>query len=253
MVPLFTDFWKQARVVGRTIDKSFLHIRGTHDEAIGIMARTERRLERIQGLEEQERAQPFMSRVLSLFQPEPPSPFVLARERYLAHLDRLKDNVDKLIVDNKSVLDSLEDLNDKLIVMGDYIAEDNQELHDSQPSLKTGFLNKIRPNTPALQKIESSLATLDEVNPVCEYAVAVFDASLVRLQRMRAELDDLRERIVTEEVVVEEAKEIASLESQIFMVRKGLTRLQESKVKAEKIKEKYREDLHEQLDASFNT
>ncbi len=253
MIPLFTDFWKQTRVAGRNIEKFFSQTRRTHDLALGIMARTEHRLERIQELEEQERTQPFMSRVLSVLQSEPPSPFVLVRDEYLAHLDCLKDNVEKLIVENKMVLHSLEDLNNKLSAMDNYIAKDNQGLQDSRLRLKTGLLNKIRPNTPALQKIGSLLATVDEVNSVREYGVGVFDASLVRLQKMSAELDDLRERIFTEEVSVEEAKEIASLKLQIFMVRKCLTRMQESRATTEKMKEKYREDLHKQLDESFNT
>lgn len=251
LVPLFTDFWQEARVVGRNIDRFFLSVRRTHDSAMDIMRETKKRLERIQGLEEQERTQHLMSRALSLLQPAPPSPFVLVREEYLAHLNHLKDVVAKLIAENRLILTSLEGLNDKLFKMGDYIAKDKQELHDSQLRLKTGLLNKVRPKTSALQGIESSLAIVDELDPVRKQGIAVFDACLVRLQKMCADLDDLRARIVMEVVVVEEVPEIAPLESHIFMVSNGLSRMAESKVKADKTTSKFREDMHRQIDESF--
>ena len=253
MVPLLTDFWKQARVVGKNIDRFFLHVGRTHDLAIGIMVRTEQRLQQIKELDEQDRTQSFLGHAWSLIRPEPPSPFVLVREEYLGHLDRLKGNVDQLIVENKLVLDSMEDLDDKLFVMGDFVMEDKHKTRNSQRDLKAGILNKILPDTPALRKIESSLAVLDEVTSVHEYGAAVFAASLVRLQGLSAELDDLRERIVIEEAGIEEAEGIASIESQVLMVRKGLGRMQDSKARAGQMRQKYRDELHEQLDRNFHT
>lgn len=251
LAPLFTEFHQRARDAGVDVQRFFSHLGRTYDMAIGITAMTEKRLQEIQASEDHPSSNPsFVSQALTLFRPAPQDAHALVRSEYLSHLDRLKGTVDTLIAENHIVCGNLDSLENILYTIHDHATTDELEISATKTSLESRFLALFRIHAPQLRRLQSSLETLDVLNGAREFANAQLTGSLQQLKDLSMELEDLRERIVDHEALIE-ADDVATLEFQVSMIQKSLSHMRAGKEKTATAKTKYLRDLQGQIDDNF--
>ena len=160
---------------------------------------------------------------LAPFQPLKFTENVLLNQ-YIEHTRIVSDEIEALIVEAQALLYVLQNLEDRLDVIHGIALRDNIHAQGQKDEILSQLWTLLGGNRAALGKFNSQLKLLRQVGEYRKVAWAHVSGTIIRLQAMGAELEELRERVGSAELL-KDRKEIP-LSVHLESIRLGVERLE---------------------------
>ncbi|KAL8693497.1 MAG: hypothetical protein Q9218_001686 [Villophora microphyllina] len=139
----------------------------------------------------------------SLLAPFQPVPFTEATvlQQYTAHTRAVEGEINHLIDEAQALLMVLRNLDDRLDVIHGISVRDNLHAQGSKEETMSHLWTMLGGNRRELGKYNNQIKLLSQVNTYRQSAIAHVAGTMLKLQAMGAELEELRERVGTVELV----------------------------------------------------
>lgn len=192
----FDGFVETARIASYDLQKFNSHVGRGVDNILATARWTKRVLD---GIAERDASQGaisslFHDKLLAPFQPVKFTEDALL-DQYLQHTRVVEDEINRLVVEAQALLLVLQNLEDRLDVIHGIAVRDNLHAQGGRNEVLSQLWTMLGGNRSKLGKFESQLRLLDQVNTYRQNAIAHVSGTLIRLQSMGAELEELRERV----------------------------------------------------------
>jgi hypothetical protein len=192
----FDGFVETARITSYDLQKFNSHVSRGVDNILATARWTKRVLA---GIAEHDASQGAISsfinaKLLAPFQPIKFTEDALL-DQYLQHTRVVEDEVNRLVVEAQALLLVLQNLEDRLDVIHGIAVRDNLHAQGGRNEVLSQLWTTLGGNRSKLGKFNSQLRLLDQVNTYRQNAIAHVSGTLIRLQGMGAELEELRERV----------------------------------------------------------
>ena len=192
----FDGFIETARIASYDLQKFNSHVGRGVDNILATARWTKRVLE---GIAERDGSRGaisafFNDRLLAPFQPIRFTEDALL-DQYIQHTRVVEEEINRLVVEAQALLLVLQNLEDRLDVIHGIAVRDNQHARGSREEVLSQLWTMLGGNRSKLGKFDSQLRLLGQVNTYRQNAIAHVSGTLVRLQGMGAELEELRERV----------------------------------------------------------
>ncbi|KEF55418.1 uncharacterized protein A1O9_08168 [Exophiala aquamarina CBS 119918] len=234
----FDGFIETARMASYDLQKFNSHV----GRGVDIVLSTARWTQRV--LDDMDLKQVSRGVVPSFFQdtllaPFKPVQFTEHRllDQYIKHTRIVSDEIDRLIDEAQALLLILQNLEDRLEVIHSVAMHDNIAAQASKDEILTHLWTLLGGNRAKLGKYNNQLTLLRQVGQYRKVAWAHITATILTLQRMGTELEELRTRVGSAELLREQ-KEIP-LSVHIESIRLGVERLEEGRTRARELEEKH--------------
>ena len=136
----------------------------------------------------------FNERLLAPFQPIKFTEDALLAQ-YIQHTHAVEEEINRLVMEAQALLLVLQNLEDRLDVIHGIAVRDNLHVQGSRAEVLSQLWTMLGGNRSKLGKFDSQLRLLGQVNTYRQNAIAHVSGTLVRLQTMGAELEELRESV----------------------------------------------------------
>ena len=170
----------------------------------------------------------FLSNNLNVFAPF--QPVALSRDllldQYLKHTTAIEDQIATLILEAQSLLHILDNLDNRLDVIAGIATRDGLKAEENRDELFAYLWTKLGGNRSSVRKLEAQIDLLRNVGQYRRIAWAHVTSTIVKLQAIRDNLEDLRERVSMPETV---GTEKVPLEVHIGAINLGIQRLEEQR------------------------
>ncbi|KAK5170876.1 uncharacterized protein LTR77_004020 [Saxophila tyrrhenica] len=213
-----SDLSKFNSRIGRAVD----HILSTNRWTLGV----------IDGIRSEEAGSGSISKffnshlnIFAPFQPVSLSRDVLL-DQYLRHTGAVEEQIVALINEAQALLGILENLDGRLEVIADISTRDGLKARDNKDELFAYLWTKLGGNRSSVKKLEAQLQLLRDVGQYKRIAWAHVTTTIVKLQAIRDNLEDLRERVAMPETV---GTDKVPLEVHIDAINLGIERLEEQR------------------------
>ena len=225
----FDGFVQTARQASDDLSKFNTHIGGAVDRILSINRWT---LNTIDGVKAREEGlgsiSAFFQDHLNIFAPF--QPVQLSRDilldQYLRHTDLVEEKILALIDEAFALLGILENLDDRLDVIGDIATRDGVKAEGAKDELLSSLWTYLGGNRSSMSKVRKQIELLNSVGSYRKIAWAHVNTTILKLQAIRDQLEDLRERVASPETV---GVEKVPLEVHISSVNLGIERLEEQR------------------------
>ncbi|ERF75530.1 hypothetical protein EPUS_08435 [Endocarpon pusillum Z07020] len=147
--------------------------------------------------------------------------------QYIEHTRIVSDEIETLIAEAQALLYVLQNLEDRLDVIHGITLRDNIHAQGQKDEILSQLWTLLGGNRAALGKYNSQLKLLRQVGEYRKIAWAHVSGTIIRLQAMGAELEELRERVGSAELL-EGRKEIP-LSVHLESIRLGVERLEKGR------------------------
>ncbi|KAL8874104.1 MAG: hypothetical protein Q9174_000508 [Haloplaca sp. 1 TL-2023] len=121
--------------------------------------------------------------------------------QYTEHTRLVEAEINRLIDEAQALLLVLRNLDDRLDVIHGVAIRDDKNAHISKEEIMSQLWTMLGGNRKALGKLDSQIKLLGQVNVYRQTAIAHVAGTMLKLQAMGAELEELRERVGTVELV----------------------------------------------------
>lgn len=148
----------------------------------------------------------------------------LMMEQYLRHTATIQDEIDALIVEAQVLLRILNNLDERLDVIGDIAARDGIKAQVNQDELFANLWTWIGGNKQGVDRTKRQLTLLGNVSTYRKLAIAHVTGTIIKLQDIAANLEDLRERVTAPEILG--TREGMPLSMHIGQIQLGVERLE---------------------------
>lgn len=165
-------------------------------------------------------------------------------DQYIQHTRVVEEEIQRLVTEAQSLLFVLHNLEDRLDVIHSIAIRDDIHAKTSREELFGQLWTKLGGNGKKVAKFNSELRLLSQMNIYRKNAIAQVSGTMIQLQKMGAELEDLRSRVGDVELVG--GKMGVPLSVHIENIELGIERLEEGREKAKRLD---REDLVRGVDA----
>ncbi|KAK3681537.1 hypothetical protein LTR37_020863 [Vermiconidia calcicola] len=176
----------------------------------------------------------FFANNLNIFAPF--QPVSLSRDvlldQYLRHTSAVEEQILNLINEAQALLGILDNLDSRLDVIRDIATRDGIEANRSKDELFAYLWTKLGGNRSSVAKLNSQLQLLRNVGDYRRIAWAHVTNTIVKLQAIRDNLEDLRERVAMPETI---GAEKVPLEVHIDAINLGIERLEEQRDSSRKL------------------
>lgn len=231
MVLEFDGFIETARIASYDLQKFNSHIGRGVDIVLSTARWTERVLDDM-ALKQSTRGliPGFISdKLLAPFQP---LRFTESRllDQYIKHTRVISEEIEQLLVEAQALLMVLQNLEDRLDVIHGIAMRDNIHAQGSKDEVLSQLWTILGGNRGALGKYNNQLRLLREVGSQRKVAWAHVSGTILKLQAMGAELEELRERVGSAELLREKAD--IPLAVHLESIRLGVERLEEGRKRA---------------------
>jgi hypothetical protein len=178
----------------------------------------------------------FPSIISNLFLPFQPVPFTpsLLLDQYITHTRIISDEIANLISEAQALLLILQSLEDRLDVIHAISLTTRQSAQVSKDEVLSHIWTMVGGNRQQLAKYNKQLNLLRHVGEYRKIAFAHVSATVLKLQAMGAELEELRTRVGAAEFQKDVGREVP-LEVHIESIRMGVARLEEGREKAREV------------------
>lgn len=239
----FDGFIETARIASYDLQRFNSHVGRGVDNILATARWTKRVLD---GIAERDASQGALSwfvndKVLSPFQPVKFTEDVLL-EQYIQHTRAVEEEVNRLVSEAQAVLSVLQNLEDRLDVIHGIVLRDNLHTKGGRDEVMKQLWTTLGGNRNKLGKFDSQLRLLEQVNTYRQNAIAHVAGTLIRLQSMGAELEELRERVG--------GVELLPIRLHIENIEMGVDRLERGRKGA---KELENEEMRKTLDRGKGT
>ena len=202
--------------VGRTVDKVLLTARWTQralDDIAGPNG-TRGRIGR------------FVSTVLAPFQPVKYTEDVVL-DQYIKHSDAVQNEISDLLGEAQAVFALLRSLEETLDAVHGIAVRDTQYAEASRDEVLALLWTKLGGNSKQVNKFESDLRTLKKIATYGQAAYTHIAAAVLKLQAMSAEIDQLKERLVSVDPIP--GRPEIPLSIHLENIQMGVQRLEEAR------------------------
>ncbi|KAL8663064.1 MAG: hypothetical protein Q9202_004204 [Teloschistes flavicans] len=198
----FNGFIETAGIASSDLQKFNSHVGRGVDNILATARWTKRVLD---GVAEQHSSRGLIPSFItnSLLAPFQPVHFTEATvlQQYTAHTRAVEGEINHLIDEAQALLMVLRNLDDRLDVIHGISIRDNLHAQGSKEETMSHLWTMLGGNKKALGRYDSQIKLLGQVNMYRQSAIAHVAGTMVKLQAMGAELEELRERIGTVELV----------------------------------------------------
>lgn len=192
----FNGFIETARIASGDLQKFNSHVGRSVDNIIATARWTKRVLDGI-ALRDISRgaiAAFFNDKLLAPFQPLKFTESALL-DQYILHTKIVEEEIKRLVDEAQALLLVLQNLEDRLDVIHGIAVRDDLHAQSSRAEVLSQLWTKIGGNRTKLGKFNSQLSLLVQVNTYRKSAIAHVSGTIVKLQGMGTELEELRERV----------------------------------------------------------
>lgn len=116
-------------------------------------------------------------------------------DQYIQHTRIVEEEIHRLIAEAQALLLVLQNLEDRLDVIHGIAVRDDLHAQGSRAEILSQLWTKVGGNRARLGKFNSQLRLLGQVNTYRQSAIAHVSGTMIKLQGMGAELEELRERV----------------------------------------------------------
>lgn len=234
----FDGFVETARIASLDLTKFNSHVGRGVDNILATARWTQRVLDGI-ALRDASRGAVqsfFNDRLLAPFQPLKFTEETLL-DQYIQHTRIVEDEIRRLIDEAQALLLVLQNLEDRLEVIHGIVARDNIHIEGSKGEVLLQLWTMLGGNRNKLGKFDSQLRLLQQVNEYRQSAFAHVGGTILKLQAMGAELEELRERVGSAELLRDRAH--IPLSVHIENIQLGVERLELGRMNANKVKDEH--------------
>ena len=236
----FDGFIETARIVSFDLQKFNSHVGRGVDNILATARWTKRVLD---GIAEQDAGRGAFSsfisdKVLAPFQPVKFNEDMLL-DQYLQHTRVIEEEVTRLTEEAQALLMILNNLEDRLDVIHGVAIKDDIKARGSKEEVLSQLWTMLGGNRSKLGKFDSQLRLLGQVNAYRQNAIAHVSGTLVKLQAMGADLEELRERVGGVELLG--TKGPMSLRLHIDNIEMGVDRLEKGRQSARQLESEERQ------------
>lgn len=234
MVLEFDGFIETARIASYDLQKFNSHIGRGVDIVLSTARWTERVLDDM-ALKQSTRGliPGFINdKLLAPFQP---LQFTESRllDQYIKHTRVISEEIEQLLAEAQALLLVLQNLEDRLDVIHGIAMRDNIHAQGSKDEVLSQLWTLLGGNRGALGKYNNQLRLLREVGSQRKVARAHVSSTILKLQAMGAELEELRERVGSAELLRDRAN--IPLAVHLESIRLGVERLEDGRKKAREL------------------
>jgi DnaJ-domain-containing protein 1 len=185
----------------------------------------------LSGISEKEASVGAVGRVLNqltgAFVAQPPTLQRQIFDQYVLHVSKNKDEITGLIQTAQALLLVLQNLDERLGTIYEIATNDDQTITSRQEELLSSLWTKLGGNRGDVKANTKSLNLLSNISAYRKRAVNHVTDTLLKLQEIQAELENLREGVAAPEILGYSSG--YSLEFHIDTIGKGVERLQVSR------------------------
>ncbi|KAL8760838.1 MAG: hypothetical protein Q9184_002997 [Pyrenodesmia sp. 2 TL-2023] len=222
----FTGFIETAGIASSDLQKFNSHVGRAVDNILATARWTKRVLD---GVAMQHKSRGMVSAFFNdkLLAPFQPLKFTEATvlHQYTEHTRAVENEINRLIDEAQALLSVLHNLDDRLDVIHGVAVRDNLHTQGSREEVMSHLWTMLGGNRKALGKFESQMRLLKQVNTYRQTAIAHVAGTMLKLQAMGAELEELRARAGTVELVGE--RKGLPLIAHIESIELGVERLEQ--------------------------
>ncbi|KPI39050.1 uncharacterized protein AB675_4458 [Cyphellophora attinorum] len=236
----FDGFIETARAASFDLQKFNSHVGRAVDVTLSTARWTERILDDM-AQKNREASNTLVPRfVKNLMTPFTPVPFTKSRllDQYLVHTNLISEEIAKLIDEAQALLLVLQSLEDRLEVIHSISFSSSQNAQVSKDEILSHLWTMVGGNRAQLSKYNKHLRLLSQVGEYRTAAFAHVSGTILKLQAMGAELEELRTRVDAAGLEKQVRKEV-SLEVHLESIRLGVERLEDGRAKAREVEKGY--------------
>lgn len=230
----FDGFIETARITSYDLQKFNSHVGRGVDNILATARWTKRVLDGIAERDESQGAIAsfFNDKLLAPFQPIKFTEDALL-DQYIQHTRVVEEEINRLVMEAQALLLVLQNLEDRLDVIHGIAVRDNLHAKSSREEVLSQLWTMLGGNRSKVGKFDSQLRLLGQVNTFRQNAIAHVSGTLVRLQGMGAELEELRERVGRVDLLG--GKGSVPLSLHIENIEMGVERLEQGRKGAKEI------------------
>jgi len=234
----FDGFIETARIASYDLQKFNSHVGRGVDNILATARWTKRVLDGIAARDGSRGAlQSFITdHVLAPFQPLKFTEDALL-DQYIQHTRIVEDEIHRLIAEAQALLLVLQNLEDRLDVIHGIATRDNTHAQLSKDEILSQLWTQLGGNRSKLGKYDSQLRLLQHVGEYRRTAWAHVSGTILKLQAMGAELEELRERVGSAELLRDRAH--VPLSVHIENIELGVERLEAGRNQAKRVENEY--------------
>ncbi|KAJ9613046.1 hypothetical protein H2200_002987 [Cladophialophora chaetospira] len=236
MVLEFDGFVETARIASYDLQKFNSHVGRGVDIVLSTARWTQRVLDDMAHKQSSRGIIPafIQDKILAPFKPVQFTEAMLL-DQYIQHTRIVSDEIERLIEEAQALLLVLQNLEDRLDVIHAIAMHDNIAAQAGKDEILSHLWTLLGGNRAKLGKFNNQLTLLRQVGQYRKVAWAHVSATILKLQAMGAELEELRTRVSSAEVL-RGHKEIP-LAVHVENIRLGVQRLEEGRDKARKLEQ----------------
>ena len=192
----FDGFIETARIASYDLQKFNSHVGRGVDNILATARWTKRVLDDIADRDASQGALSyvFKSKILAPFQPVKYREDALLNQ-YIQHTRTVEDEINRLVAEAQALLAVLQNLEDRLDVIHGIAIRDNLHAQGGKSEVLSQLWTMLGGNRGKLGKFDTQLRLLGQVNSYRQEATSHVTGTLIRLQSMGAEIEELRERV----------------------------------------------------------
>ncbi|KAL1304301.1 hypothetical protein AAFC00_000705 [Neodothiora populina] len=227
----FTGFIDTARQASKDLSRYNTRIGRGVDK---ILTTNKWTLQVISGVADDEAHRGSISRLMSninIFTPFLPAQQMtqeLLVEQYLRHTATIQTEIEALIIEAEALLIVLDNLDNRLQLIGDIAVRDGAKIQDNKDELLANLWTWLGGNQNSVARLNSKLQLLNDVSTYRKLATAHVAGTVVKLQAISNNLEDLRHRVGQPEAVG--VLDGLPLEMHIEHIRQGVERLEQIRI-----------------------
>jgi hypothetical protein len=234
----FDGFIETARIASYDLQKFNSHVGRAVDNVLATARWTQRVLDDMAFKQSSRGMVPsfITDKLLAPFQPMQFTESKLL-DQYIRHSGIVSEEIEKLIEEAQALLLILQNLDDRLDVIHGIAFRDDAEIQGSKDEILSQLWTKLGGNRAALGKFNKQLQLLQHVGEYRKVALAHVSGTILRLQAMGAELEELRERVGSAEVLRDRTD--IPLSVHLESIRLGVERLEQGRQAAREIEKRH--------------
>ncbi|EDU47710.1 hypothetical protein PtrSN002B_004833 [Pyrenophora tritici-repentis] len=240
----FNYFVLTANTASRELSRFNTQIGGASDR---LVAANQWTMNVLSGIRDQDASTGIASRVIDqvvgTFVAGPPTLQERIYDQYIVHLGRNKEEITKLISKAQALLIILNSLDDRLEAILEIATRDDQTVTRNQEELLASLWTKLGGNRTNVAANAKALNLLSNISAYRKKAVMHVTQTLLKLQEIQDELENLREGVAAPEILGFRGD--LPLEYHINAIGKGIERLQISRGEHMRVEaETYKKLMH---------
>lgn len=243
----FDGFIETARIASYDLQKFNSHVGRSVDNILATARWTKRVLD---GIADRDGSLGTITSFFTnkLFAPFQPLKFTedILLDQYIQHTRVVEQEIHRLIAEAQALLHVLQNLEDRLDVMHGISVREDIHAQSSKAEVLSQLWTIVGGNRGKLGRFDSQLRLLQQVNSYRQSAIAHVSGTMVKLQGMGTELEELRERVGGAELLG--IKSGIPLSVHIENIELGVERLEKGRDRAKGVEnEELRKILSRQM------